>query len=136
MAAAWREWLYGKLTGTPALTALVPTSAVLSAGAMPGGVPSARPFIVFRFVDDVPQLRDGQEVVARNQLAQVWIYDNPGSYDRIDEILAVVEDALVGPVAIPSAVACESGGYSGELQDDDYKALTRYGLFTLVGATS
>lgn len=68
-----------------------------------------------------------------SQFAEVWVYDEPGSYDRIDTIIDLLHGELVGPVPEPGKVSCEWAGDSGELADDQMKAIVRNATFQLIG---
>jgi hypothetical protein len=77
--------------------------------------------------------RELAEGVAHSQNAELWAHDQPGSYARIDAILAAVRGALVGQVALPGAVACRWQGDSQDLADDGLGTITRNSAFRLVG---
>jgi len=132
----WRKWLYETITETPEIVAVVPPASVFAAGSLDGPIVS-RPYIVIRLVENIPQLNDGGVVVAYHDVGQIWVYDEPGSYDRIDAILTVVEDHLSGPVArgddTEGLVCVNWNGRSPEFPDDEMKAITRFGQVTLVG---
>lgn len=112
-----------------------PASSVFAGGAL-SGAPAERPFIIYRLQEVTPELRDADDVIASSQNAEVWVYDEPGSYDRIDAILTDVVSALSGVVAEPGAVCATWQGNSPELSDDEMKAITRNASFRLIGATS
>jgi hypothetical protein len=76
--------------------------------------------------------------VSREVGLEVWIYDDPGSYLRIDGILNEVEAALKA-VLHASAAEGESisqtrwESRSPDLNDDGLRAITRMTSFTLIG---
>jgi hypothetical protein len=123
----WRAWLYEELT------TVLPDIPVMGGGAMEAP-PSARPFAVIRLIDNLIILRDGFTPVAGNTPVQVWVHDEPGSYVQIEEILDTIRDQLPSQVAEAGAHCCEWNGRSGDLADDNYKTITKYGLLTLVGS--
>lgn len=128
----WRAWIFPKLQ---AASLSVPASSVFAGGSLTGA-PASRPFIIYRLQGTDPLLRDDMDAVSSSTFAEVWVYDEPGSYDRIDAILTDVVASLSGAVASPGAVACQWQGNSPELSDDDLKAITRNATFRLIGATS
>ena len=79
-------------------------------------------------------LKDDSEAVKLSTVAEIWAYDDAGSYDRIDEILAEVRAQLVGQVSELGKTCCEWSGDSGELFADQMKAITRNSTFLLIGA--
>jgi hypothetical protein len=95
--------------------------------------PASKPYIVYRLQATTPNLKDASVAVRQTTIAEVWAYDDPGAYDRIDSILADVRARLVGPVAEVGKVCCEWSGDSGELSDDEMKAITRNSTFLLIG---
>ena len=97
--------------------------------------PEGFPFIVYRLQDKTARLKDDMLPVRTQQFCEVWVYDEPGSYDRIDTIIQLLRDELCGVVAQPGKVACEWSGDSGELADDAWKAIVRNTTFQLIGAS-
>lgn len=125
----WRQWAYDKLV---ACAAPIPVHA---GGSINGPLP-ALPALVYRLQSKEPRLRDGEDVVASVQTLEVWAYDEPGSYDRIDNLLANARQWLTQDIAEEGAVACSWTGDSPELSDDAMKAIVRNSTFRLIGATS
>lgn len=130
---SWRNWMFGRLTASPIATQ-VPNGSVFSGGSITTP-PEDFPFIVYRLQDKVARIKDDSVPQAVSQFAEVWVYDEPGSYDRIDTIIQLVRSELVGPVASPGKTCCEWSGDSGELADDEWKAITRNATFQLIGAS-
>ena len=95
--------------------------------------PTVKPYIVYRLQSTTPALKDDSKPVRQTTIAEVWAYDDAGAYDRIDDILAEVRANLVGQVSEPGKTCCEWSGDSGELADDEMKAITRNSTFLLVG---
>lgn len=125
----WRQWIYQTLSGNSGVTSLVPAPRIISSGALTGRQ-DANPFIVIRMM---PMTRELGEGVAHSQNVEIWAHDQPGSYGRIDSILAAVRAALVGQVALPGAVACRWQGDSGDLADDGLATITKNSAFRCVG---
>lgn len=135
----WRKWLYEQLVSASAVTTLVPVPSIMAAGSLEGS-PKNRPFILIRVGDEIPEMRDGGIPVASSRSAAIWVYDEPGSYDLIDDILAAVRRTLTGPLpsfsGYPSGITAEWSGDSIELADDMLSAITRNGTYRLVGAVT
>lgn len=125
----WRTWVYPKLVN------VLPAAQVFAGGAL-AEVPAVRPFIVYRLNNKTAAMRDNDRAIATFDVLDVWVYDNPGSYDRIETTLEAVKVQLVGQVASVGAIACSWQGDSGELADDALKAITKNSTYRLVGGTS
>jgi len=122
----WRTFVYARLLAEAGVTDLVPAARIYGAGAMTGH-PGAVPFLVLRFGPD--ESRAGR--AAREGECAVWAHDDPGSYLRIDEVLAAVRVALDAPVSEAGAVAVEWQGMSGDLSDDQLDTITRNASYRL-----
>lgn len=89
-----------------------------------------RPFITYRLHTDFP-VGGG---MGRREYSQIWANDDPGDYERIDEILHVVRLAVE---AIPpngdflEARWVETGV---DLKDDAMGTINRYIRFQMTGA--
>ena len=130
----WRMWLRTTLQNFNDLTALIPAGSIYASGQLVGS-PKLKPFIVMHTGSTDVVFNDGgaPDVVSNN--AVIWVHDEPGSYDLIDEALTQVRRALIGQVAAPSGIACQWVGDSGELSNPDYGTLTRNGNYRLLGRT-
>jgi hypothetical protein len=126
----WRSWLYNELTTDAAVIAIVPAPRILAAGSLEVRQED-RPFIVVRLGPDVTELSDGGAPEITSQEATIWVHDEPGSYKRIDTILAAVRKSLVGQVV--TAIACIWQGDSGELADPTQGTIVRNSSYRLVG---
>lgn len=122
----WRTWVY------PNLCNVLPATSVFAGGALTE-VPEVRPFFVYRIQAKNAALRDDQVDVAHVCNLEVWVYDNPGSYDAIEALIEGVKTELVGQVASEGAIACSWQGDSGELADDELKAIMKISNYRLVG---
>lgn len=131
----WRQWLYDQLTSNAALTAVVQVADIRASGSLKAP-PSRKPYIVIRTGAETEELNDGDAPLVTSQSATIWIHDEPGSFDRIDSILALVRDALIGAVTSPNGIACIWQGNSGELADASLGTITRNSSFRLVGSVA
>jgi hypothetical protein len=131
----WREWLYDTLRINPSLTAFIPSSSMYGASALTGSPPS-RPFLVIRVNEEASELNEDDRPVVSRREAVIWVYDEPGSYKRIDASLVAIRNILTGQVKAPSAISCRWQGDSTELVDDDLKAVTRNSAYSLYGIAS
>lgn len=125
----WRQWIYTTLNANAPFAALVPSTSVFSDGALTGRV-DKNPFVVIRLM---PMTRELAEGVAHGQNAEIWAHDQPGSYSRIDSILAAVRGALSGQVALPGAIACRWQSDSVDFADDGLGTISRNSLFRCYG---
>lgn len=124
----WRQYLKGKMDGI----AVANGFAVHAAGSLTGS-PKVRPFIVINVGQDVPELNDGDAPAWSKRSASIWVHDDPGSYDRIDDIIVAIRTALVGQVAQPGAIAITWDGDSDQLADDMMGTIVRNTNYQLVG---
>lgn len=129
-----QTWLYSKLINMAPLTTLLPAASIKGSGSITV-VPSSRPFMLVRYLPSTIEQRDDGKVRAFKESVQFWVYDEEGSYGRINEILDVLETNLPGPVLDePGLLHVDWNGFGPELFDDQFKALTRWGAATLVGS--
>lgn len=93
------------------------------------------PFLVHRYRITVPTASNrGMPGL------EVWIYDAPGSYLRIDAGLKAVRDYLLGindrRVGNEHISQIEWTGDSPDLPAEEYRGIARTGSFNLIGSTS
>jgi hypothetical protein len=130
------QWVFQKLTTHAPLLALIPAVRIVGSGSITTP-PSARPFMMIRYLDSLVELRDDGKVRADKEIVQFWVYDGPGSYGKINDALRVIEDFLPGPVLDePELIHVDWNGLGPESFDDVFKALARWGSATLVGSRS
>lgn len=123
----WPEWVFNELTTDAPFIAKIPIGRIKSPGSLEGKLPC--PFAVIRFGTELPRIGN-----ATGHELTVWIHDDPGSYDLINECLTLAKTALVaGPIAVAGAMSCAWEGNSADLADDSYGTLTKYASFQLVG---
>lgn len=126
---SWRTWTYQKLVD------VMGADAVFAGGSITV-VPEIRPMVVYRLQNVDPLLRDNEQPVTTGTNLEVWVYDEPGSYDLIDVKIKAIREALVGQVALPGKTVCRWLGDSGELADDEWKAIVRNSAYQLIGEGS
>jgi hypothetical protein len=119
----WRTWLKAKLEDITAVTAI----AVGGIHGQLDETPADKPFIVFRFNPTQPTA-----VVGLWQDVTIWFHD-VGGYTRIDELMVLVREALVGQVSEVDAVCVEWNGDSGDLADDARGTLVRNSVYRFAG---
>jgi len=124
----WRSWVWDRLSSAGALPTLIPSQ--FGGGSVPNN--PKKPFMVIQISSKEPEFRDGDAPLNHRQILNVWVYDEPGSYKRIDTALGLVRDALVGR----DDRICVWTGDSGDLADDTYGAITRYATFQLTGGSA
>jgi len=132
----WRQWIFSKLTTEASLIAVVPAVSVHAGGSITSA-PLNKPFVIYRLQEEVPRLNDEDRPLATSRSGEVWVYDDPGSYDRIDDYLKLVRDKIAGQViGVEGGIACGWQGESPELSDDEFKCITRFGSFQLTGVST
>lgn len=129
------------MTHRPVYTLLSEDSALnglgLTADTIKGSTvlqsPEDRPFAVAKWAGHAQPL---VKHIAAEQF-QFWIYDEPGSYDRInkalDRVYSILCEENVDIVVDGERFSTATWlGDSIELYDDIYKCITRYGTYTIV----
>jgi hypothetical protein len=125
-----RRLITEALKADAGLTALVPAARIIQFGAV-DEIPD-RPFIVLQFsVTTVTDVKSGQPTL------NVRVHDNRGSYIRIDDIIALVDEAIQGALPLESdtarIVCAEWTGVGEDLIDDGYNTNVRISNYTLTG---
>lgn len=113
-----RQKVYNTLNVSALLT--VAPGGVKAAGSLTGPAP-VRPFVIYRVQDETPGLRGDDDVPAKTTNVQIWVYDDPGTFTRIEAALEIVEELMRSA----SGLRCTWQGRSGELPDDEQKAITK-----------
>jgi hypothetical protein len=132
-----RKTIYAALTGTPALTAIVPAVRWFAAGAVIDN-PAAM-FVVLRWLSPVPSSARGRFL---NQL-RVDVHDKRGSYTNIDALLGNpdtgggiygVLDGIIQLDGIDGRIAeCDFLGHSGDQEDDTYGTNYKFSSWQVIG---
>ena len=124
-----REWFYNRLVAATSL----PPGSVIAGGALTGS-PAEDRFIVYRMHETTPVFQDNDRPEVESQLVQVWIYDQAGSYDWIDQELETLRDGLTGQIVQEAnGIACRWTGTSSELADDELNRIVRNGQLLITG---
>lgn len=132
-----RGTIHQLLVGTGALTAVIPTERWFQQGSVPD-VPRL-PFAILKWLSPV-RSNSGSDM---HQL-QVVIYDNHGSYKRIDDLLGDRYKTGVTVYSVLAGIAGLSGtdgyvaqadylGHSGDDVDVDYKANKKFSSWQIAG---
>lgn len=124
----WREWTYQHLINDPTVTDVVPAAQIHGSGSLTAR-PDPLPAVIIRFIESVDRLSPAAE----QEGLEIWVHDEPGTYDDIDAIIDVVRESLV------SAVPTEDGSYppvwsgdSQDLADDQWDTIVRNSSYTLL----
>lgn len=105
----------------------VPPERMFSASAI--NKQHERPLIGMRLHTGFPtQRRLGERLYV-----QVWAYDNPGDYMRIDRVLKNVRRALEGLQPFGPFLEASWIEDSVDLRDDPMEAITKYSRFQVTG---
>jgi diadenosine tetraphosphatase ApaH/serine/threonine PP2A family protein phosphatase len=128
----WREWVFNRLSQNSTFTSIVPIESIYGSGSIEQ-TPSQKPFIVLTFGVEQVELSDGEQPSATSQYFTLWAHDNPGDYQRLDQILSASRMALVGPVVGAGAICAKWMGDSGDIADDTYGTIVRNSEYRLVG---
>lgn len=100
---------------------------------------SAGPWLVYRFDDQVPRIRDDRVVRAAHQELEIYVHDAPGSYSRIDtalnhvvRIMAAAGGQTNGAVRL---MQVDYEGRSPDRSDPDFGTTFRFDAFRMVYTT-
>lgn len=113
-----RQAAYDVLNVAPVTTQL--PGGLVAGGSLTGKV-ALRPFAVYRVQEATPVLRGDDGTERRQNVLQVWVYDEPGSYARIEAILRTIETQLVQATTLRAIWLSDSA----ELPDEDQKAIVK-----------
>jgi hypothetical protein len=93
------------------------------------------PFIVHRL-----RITDPSSSGRGRMGLEVWVYDYPGSYQRIDDTLKAIRQKFVGVcdrrVGDEHVSQIEWTGDSPDLPAEEYRGITRSSSFNLIGSTA
>lgn len=127
-----RQWVYEVMTGSSALTALVPSTLILPGKAM-HVVPKTKPFIVYREGNSSP---DNVVPAARRQYFTVYIHDDadPGDYMKIDEIERLLIELFNNAPGDPALhiVGAKWLETSADGDDKEMETILRYVRFQVI----
>ena len=133
--------VYGALVSLPALTAVVPATRILEASNLSNeeGQAPVRPFLIYKTGSELPSWPSIED-----NLMEFWVYDDHGSYDRINQILRALKDGMdrrAGDILVLSGVkwALMESRFqfaSADLQDESLHAIVRYASYRVVGSRS
>jgi hypothetical protein len=128
-----RQKVYDGLVGTPALLSLLAEGAagVRAGGSLEGRI-DQRPFVIYRIQEMFAALRGDDSHVVTHTNVEIWVYDEPGTFTRIEAALAVIMGLMPNIVGLKA----EFRGVSGELPDDDQKAVTKNVVYACWDRTS
>lgn len=90
-----------------------------------------RPFSLFKQLDSIPYPAVQETSRAARHDYLVYVYDDKGSYARIDRLLRLIRDACVAQVGqrAPSGVQCTGAEYFGtsaDLVSQELDCFTKY----------
>lgn len=132
-----RETIRNLLVADAGLTAVIPTERWIQAGAVLD-VP-IKPFVILRWI--APVAGDARGTFA--QQLQVAVYDERGSYKRIDQLLGgKYRIGGIYPLLVGIAGLTGTDGYvaqadylgdSGDQEDIDYKANLKFSSWQIIG---
>lgn len=127
---------------TPALQSKV-AKRIFRAGSLGHGNIPAKPkfpFVVYREVD-VQAINVAKDTApeTRRHVWQIYVHDERGSYSRIDSILEVLRETVVGLTYQTSSTGayCREAvwnGTSGDSEDPTYDSNMKYATFTLISS--
>lgn len=129
-----RTWLYDTLTQDPALQVRLGGVEAALTRVIPRqsetDIVIPKPFLIFGMGNSTnEQLEDStaNDAQAERQFFQVWIHDEGGSYDLIDDMVPEVKNALVGKSHPPSKLLTVAYlETSSEFSNETYNTLFRY----------
>jgi hypothetical protein len=97
------------------------------------------PFIIVRFMPEVPYVDVDETSDASDVVCQVYVYDDRGSYTLIDEVMKECRDLLKALTGIRSAsgafcMRSKWEGVSQDFFDEQYQSNVRFGTVRLTSS--
>ncbi len=91
-----------------------------------------RPYIVWNELADNEHAEVRETSDSRTRFLQWYVYDHPGDYTRIDQILLLLKRRIkaIGDFTTPDGFVCmqsEWNGTSGQIPSDGYDSCTKFG---------
>jgi hypothetical protein len=136
-----RQLLHTRLLGNAQLALEVDGRIYQSSSLGVGDVPPEpeKPYILYTELPSDPYQAVSETSRAKARYFQVYVYDNRGSFLRIERILALIRETLVGlsGVVSPSGVRCTDVQWQGEssdLSDEEYNANSKFGNVRFVAS--
>jgi len=136
-----RQLLHTSLLANSDLAELVGERIYQSSSLGVGDVPPepAKPYVLYTELPSDPYRAVQETSRAKARFFQVYVYDNRGSFLRIERILALIRETLVsltGAVS-PSGVRCTDVQWQGEssdVTDEELDANSKFGNVRFVAS--
>jgi len=122
-----RQNVYDILNHASVTALLAGGAAGIHAGSSLEGAPYPFPYLIYRVQDSAPDLRGDDGDVQSATRLEIWVYDTPGTYKTIENVLAAAKARFPHSVALRSRWT----GDSVELADDEMKAIVKYGTYAV-----
>jgi hypothetical protein len=136
-----RRLLHTSLLADPLLAAEVGQRIYQASSLGVGDVPPEpqKPYVLYTELPSDPFVAVRETSRAKARFFQVYVYDDRGSFLRIERILALIRETLVSLVGAvsPSGVRCTDvlwQGESGEITDEEYDANSKFGNVRFVAS--
>lgn len=136
-----QQILFSLLKNTPALQELVDRRIYMTGTLGVKGVPAdpQKPYIMVNELPSTPHQAIRETGRAQDRYFQLFTYDVPGSVVRINAILEVLRETVIGLVGqeSPSGSRCLDAVWQGESQaiaTEDESVLAKFGTLKLVSS--
>ena len=125
-----RAWFYEQLAEDAGFMATVPGGVHASTKLQKA--PANKPFIMYRAIAHRPRGRGDDEDLTREETFLVFVHDVPGSYIKVDEILASLRTKFANLKDSASGIArCTWLEDSEDFRDEDMGTVLRYARLTV-----
>lgn len=126
-----RTWVYGVLSGDPAIADPVTTNTEVRIYPVNvlNSVPDS-PYIVYKIMPEIPE----NIGAARRTQLQVWVHDDSGSYLQIDDLLEEIKRAFMTHPNEGDFLQARWLDDSEDLFDEGTNTISRYTRLDLVQA--
>jgi len=121
----FRPWIYARVTTHPGLIAFHGGRVFSSRGLH---TTPQRPFLTIDFSTSTDLLKD----VAYRQIFRIWVHDDPGNFDGIDQALEDLKDALVTGESDADVLNCSFSEDSEDLYDPGHNTVKRFGRYLII----
>lgn len=139
-----RTWAHSHIKTDGAITAIIPSGRILgSAGIQEGMAPPRRPFMVIAagVADPFEGTREpriggpdsGPRVAMAHRLT-IWVHNEPGDYETIDNVLALLKTRMLsaGPDPGNNILEARFVQESDDLPDQGLGTITRFSRWQIV----
>lgn len=132
-----RKLVYDFLVGLEPATG-IGSGSIFERSSLVDGRPATPPFLIYTLTTEAADVR-----MPATSTMEIWVYDELGSYVRVDSILRAIRSAFVDMAVLARTrtdgsvvrlIQADWLGTSADLNDDVFRCATRNATWRLVGS--